>query len=282
MLLVSDPENDLPFASLVDAPTDYAGVIEPAYFQQRNARKKFLEAVEQLVLAFLTTLRDEVFPTYAKACVSENTHADICGPIPIGWLEIDRMSRLPSAGKRFAALRKKILTFAKQFHLTVRHPELETAVPAAWACDVIAVTLWHWQQDPTMMLHFPFESDRFGYGDWVAALVARRYTLDVPARGPSPNESFAKFEGRVLPEIRKQLHHDWKAARGRGASGKEKTAEQHFRWFASFQIGGLSPRAIVGREYFDPPTIQHSLAPTARLLGLTPRSVPRGRPKKRI
>jgi hypothetical protein len=166
---------------------------------------------------------------------------------------------------------------------------------------VIALTLWHWQQDPTQALHFPFENDRFAYGDWVTALEARRYTVDVPvsgpnpnespsefkmrfvpARGPNPNESFAKFEGRVLPEIRKQLHHDWTAARGRGASGKEKTAEQHFRWFASFQIGGLSPRAIVGNDYFDPPTIQHSLAPTARLLGLTPRSVPKGRPKKRI
>jgi hypothetical protein len=213
----------------------------------------------------------------------------------MGWLEIDHRSRLPKTGPEFAALRNKILACAKQFYLTVRPHERGTAVPAAWACDVIAVTLWHWQQDPALVLHFPFRSDEFAYGDWVTALEARRYTVSLPARGPSPNESLLEFKRRLLPLFEERLRRDWETAWGPGKDATAKNADHHFEWFARFQVGG--PREIASRIRIHNPStksaqvsvvradeshaIQRSLKSTADVLALCPRPLPIGRPKKR-
>jgi hypothetical protein len=293
---VSEAESDLPFSSLVTSPTDYAGAIEPEYLQQRIARRKFLQAVEKQVPGFLSAVRDEIFPAYAKAFDGETTHATLYGPIPMGWLEIDQRSKLRKTGRKFAAVRKKILACAARFNLTVRHPESITLVPAAWACDVIAVTLWHWQQDAAMVLHFPFRSDEFTYGDWVTTLEARRYTVSLPARGPNPNESLLECKGRLSPLFEKQLRRDWEAAQGRGP-GPNKNADHHFEWFARFQVGGLLPREIASKIRVPNPgkksaqvsvvrtdeahAIQRSLKSTADVLGLCPRPLPIGRPKRR-
>jgi hypothetical protein len=293
---VSKAEIEVPFSSLVTSPTDYAGAIEPAYFRQRIGRRIFLGGIQRRVPSFLCAVRDEVFPAYVKACAGERTHASIYGPVPTGWLEIDQRSKLPT-GQEFAAVRKCILACASRFNLTVRHPEGMTLLPAAWACDVIAVTLWHWRQDPSLVLHFPFRSDEFAYGDWATALKARRYTVSFPAGGPGPNESLLECECRLLPLFNEQLRRDWKTVRGRGKDVTDKNADHHFEWFARFQVGGLLPRQIASRIRIPNPgkksaqvsvvrtdeahAIQRSLKSTADVLGLCPRPLPKGRPKKR-
>lgn len=275
-------DKPIPFASIFpERERDFAGTIEPEYFQQRLARRKFLKAIERHVPAFLTTVQHDVLPPFVSAVTSlEEPSA-----ARIGWLEINHRSRIPESATPFDALRGAILACATAFNLTLRRSDKAAVVPAAWACEVMALTLSSWHHNPALLTarpRFPLDEDKFPYGDWVERLEARRYAIDVPETGPTPHESYRDFEARILAAIKSQLSRDWEAAQGRsGRATREKAEDQHFVWLALFQVAGYSYSQIASTlRITSEDAIRVALESTAAVLPLTRRPARPGRPPK--
>lgn len=268
------------FASLFRAhPADFAGAVEPGSFQQRLARRKFLKAIERYVPAFLATVQREVFPPFAAAIRT----LEAFGAAPMKWLEIDRRFRLPESAS-FSVVRAAVLHCAVRFNLVLRDSDKGAVLPAAWACDVVALTVSSWHRNPRLTApvpRFPFDED-FPYGDWIERVQGRRYTLDLAVRGPNPHESYGEFEGRMLAAVKSHLRRDWEAAHGGDKRATpEKVQDQHFAWLALFQVAGISYGQIAdGLHFSTHDVIRKAMQSTAAALPLTLRAARPGRPRK--
>jgi hypothetical protein len=250
------------------------------------ARSLFIQAVNRRVPKVAEALRTAVLPSY-EAIPEDIRTASSCGPriqdLGTGdwecerdfvlWRNVEHHTEL-----EIVAMRTALLEWSRRFHLE-----------SEWLLDTALFTLRLWDHRDAMALRLHLI--RPGLHRLPNAEVGYPFSIeerDFALRDSweAGDESWKEFEIRVkkefdcqLAEYRKRL---LKLAQDRGwQEPPEIRSPEHFDWLALYQAAEKGPGEIKKELGFrgDNSRILKAIKSKAKLIGLSLRSSPKGRPK---
>jgi hypothetical protein len=223
-----------------------------------SARWQFIEAVRQVVPAFLEELRDEVYPEYARRANANSDYWEM------GW-KLETWQLLSDQSNEFTPI---LMAWARKFNVQREERILEGALQ----------TLSYWHKFPEQRAAL----DCWGFRPWIAVdglLSADEQRFDFSDDGWDPtavssaawrevvyqrfDDAVKAYEGR-----QRKLVED----RG-GLRVTFKFSPDHFQWLALYQCHNDSLDAILQRTAHaaDRTTISKGIRNAARLAGIAVR-----------
>jgi hypothetical protein len=193
------------------------------------ARREFGEAVRRVLPVFFEQLREQVYPTYARLAADN----------PNYW----------QAGWRFATWQANsdhskegtscLLAWARKFH-----------AEQDWVLESALQTLWVWHKYPALRESLDVSGFRC-YACEAIFISGEERHFRFEDEGWEPQvEKWAKYSSRIRKRFDRDLCayevHLRALVESRGAvRARSRYRADHFKWFALYQLGGLSTVKIL-------------------------------------